>query len=38
MVQTVILERALCITVADHRKLDWTLCYTNPDAVLPKGP
>ena len=34
--QTVILRRALCINIADHRKVDWTLCYTNPDIVMPR--
>lgn len=35
-IQTEILRTQLCITVADHRKMDWTLCYTNPYQVLPR--
>lgn len=34
--QTQILRTQLCITVADHRRMDWTLCYTNPNTVLPR--
>lgn len=29
------LERMLCIQVADHRKMDWNLCYVNPAEVVP---
>lgn len=29
------LEKMLCIQVADHRKMDWRLCYINPAEVLP---
>lgn len=30
-----VLERMLCIQIADHRQQDWRLCYTNPSEVLP---
>lgn len=30
-----VLERMLCIQVADHRKMDWNLCYVNPAEVVP---
>lgn len=29
------LDKMLCIQVADHRKMDWRLCYINPAEVLP---
>lgn len=38
MTQTEVMKKMLCIQVADHRKLDWTLCYINPDVVLPESP
>jgi hypothetical protein len=31
------INRQLCIQVADHRDMDWQMCYTNPDAVIPKA-
>lgn len=29
------LDKMLCIQIADHRKMDWRLCYINPSEVLP---
>ena len=29
------ISHQLCIQVADHRKMDWRLCYTSPNDVLP---
>lgn len=29
------LDKMLCIQVADHRKMDWRLCYINPAEVVP---
>lgn len=29
------LDRMLCIQIADHRKMDWRLCYINPAEVFP---
>ncbi len=29
------LDRLLCIVVADHRKMDWQLCFIKPDEVMP---
>lgn len=31
------LNHQLCIIIADHRKLDWRLCYTNPSEVMPEA-
>lgn len=28
-------DRMLCIQVADHRKMDWHLCFINPTEVIP---
>lgn len=25
---------SLCIQIADHRKMSWTLCYTSPSEVM----
>lgn len=33
--QTEVLKTMLCIQIADHRHLDWKLCYINPELVLP---
>lgn len=32
------LDKMLCIQVADHRKMDWNLCFINPTEVLPTQP
>lgn len=29
------MDKILCIMIADHRKIDWRLCYINPTEVLP---
>lgn len=29
------IDKMLCIQIADHRKLDWRLCYINPSEVMP---
>lgn len=29
------LDRMLCLQVADHRKLDWRLCWIDPKSVVP---
>lgn len=29
------LDKILCIDVADHRKMNWNLCYINPSEVMP---
>lgn len=29
------LDKMLCIQVADHRKMDWHLCFIAPAEVLP---
>lgn len=31
------LDKMLCIQVADHMKLNWVLCYTDPTRVNPNG-
>jgi hypothetical protein len=28
-------DRMLCIQIADHRRMDWRLCYINPSEVVP---
>jgi len=33
-----IVDKQLCIMVADHRKVDWQLCWINPAMVVPKEP
>lgn len=34
---TKVLDKMLCIQVADHRKMDWTTCYIDPTKVIPSG-
>ena len=29
-------DKILCLMIADHRKMDWQLCYVNPSEVLPQ--
>lgn len=29
------MDKMLCIQIADHRKMDWRLCYINPSEVIP---
>lgn len=31
------IDKMLCIQVADHRKIDWRMCYVNPAEVIPQG-
>jgi len=33
--QTKVLNKMLCLQVADHRRLDWHLCYLDPKLVVP---